>query len=83
MSMKSSIYLGFVNGVSCHTQNLASVAWVIYAPEGHVVYSRGVCLRPSSNSVIEYSVVIKLMRDSISNGIRSLEVFLDSQLVVS
>ena len=45
--------------------------------------SRGVCLWPSSNNVAEYSVVIELLRDVISNGVRSLEVRLKPQLVVS
>ena len=43
----------------------------------------GVCLRPSSNNVVEYSAVIELLRDSISHGVLSLEVHLDSELVVS
>ena len=43
----------------------------------------GVCLHPSSNNVVEYSVVIELLWDAISHGIISLEVCLDSQLVVS
>jgi ribonuclease HI len=43
----------------------------------------GVCLGPSMNNVAEYSVVIELLRDAISHGVRSLEVRLDSQLVVS
>ena len=45
--------------------------------------SGGVCLWPSSNNVAEYSVVVGLLHDGISNGIRFLEVHLDSQLVVS
>ena len=65
------------------SQHLASAAWVIYTPTGQVLSSGGVCLRPSSNSVAEYSVVIELLRDSISHGVLSLEVHLDSQLVVS
>ena len=36
-----------------------------------------------SNNVAEYSVVIELLRDAISHGVLSLEVCLDSQLVVS
>ena len=48
-----------------------------------VLSSGGVCLRPSSNNVVEYSVVIELLRDAISHGVLSLEVRLDSQLVVS
>ena len=43
----------------------------------------GVCLQPSSNNVAEYSAIIGLLRDSISHGVLSLEVHLDSELVVS
>ena len=83
MSMESSTYIGFMDGASCHTQHSASAAWVIYTPMGHVLSSGGVCLQPSSNNVAEYSVVIEILWDSISHGILSLEVHLDSDLVVS
>ena len=81
--MESSIYIGFVDGANCHTQNSASTTWFIYTPTGQVFSSRNVCLRPSSNNVAEYSAVIELLRDAISHGVLSLEVCLDSQLVVS
>jgi len=81
--MESSFYIGFADGASRHTQNLASAAWVIYTPMGQVLSSGGVCLRPSSNNVSECSVVIELLHDAISHGVHSLEVRLDSQLVVS
>ena len=42
-----------------------------------------ICLWPSLRIVVKYSVVIELLRDSISHGVLSLEVHLDSQLVVS
>ena len=74
MSKESSIYIGFTDVVSCHTQHSASAAWVIYTPMGQVLSSGGVYLRPSSNNVAEYSVVIELLRDSISHGVLSLEV---------
>ena len=83
MSIESFIYIGFTNGASRHTQNSASTAWVIYTPTGPVLSLGGVCLRPSSNNVVEYSVIIELLRDAISHGVLSLEVCLDSQLVVS
>jgi ribonuclease HI len=73
MSTESLVYLGFTDGASRHTQNLASFAWVIYSPEGLLVSSGGVCLGPSTNNVAEYSVVIELLRDAISHGILSLE----------
>jgi ribonuclease HI len=82
MSMESSVYLGFVDGAIHHTQNLASAAWVFYSGEGLLVSSGGVFLGPSMNNVAEYSAVIELLCDAISHGIRSLEVLLDSQLVV-
>ena len=83
MSMESFVFIGFTDGAIRNTQNLASAAWVIYTPTGQVLSSRGVCLRPSSNNVIECSVLIDLLWDSISHGVLSLEVHHDSQLVVS
>ena len=82
MSTKSSVYEGYADGASHHTQNLASAAWVIYMPTGHVVSSRGVYLWPSAKNIVEYSAVIELLHNAISYGIRSFEVRLDSQLVV-
>ena len=76
MPMESSIYIGFDDGASRHTQHLASTAWVIYTPTGQVLSSGGVCLRPYSNNVAEYSVVIELLRDAISHRVLSLEVCL-------
>ena len=81
--MESSAYIGFVDGASRHTQNSTSAAWVIYTPKGQVLSSGGICLQPSSNNVAEYSVVIELLRDAILHGVLSLEVHLDSELVVS
>jgi ribonuclease HI len=82
MSTESSVYLGFADGASCHTRNLASAAWVVYSPEGLLVSSGGVCLGTSMNNVAEYSVVIELLRDAISHVIHALDVRMDSQLVV-
>src|SRR5713101_8431329 len=83
MSMEYSTFIGFTDGASHHTQHSASAAWVIYTPTGQVLSSGGICLRPSSNNVVEYSAIIELLRDSISHGFLSLEVHLDSQLIVS
>ena len=83
MSTESSTFIGFADGASRHTQHSASAAWVIYTPMGRVLSSGGVCLRPSSNNIDEYSAVIELLRDAISHGVLSLEVRLDSELVVS
>ena len=40
-------------------------------------------MRPSSNNVAKYSGIIELLRDAISHVVLSLEVCLDSELVVS
>ena len=81
--MESSTYIGFTDGTSRQTQQSVSTAWVIYTPMGQVLSSRDVCLRPYSNIVAEYSVIIELLRDVNSHGVLSLEVRLDSELVVS
>ena len=83
MSMESSTHIGFMDGASRHTQHSSSADWDIYTPMGQVLSSGGICLRPSSNNVAEYSAIIELLQDAISNGILSLEVRLDSELVVS
>ena len=77
MSMESSVYIGFTDGASVHTQNSASATWVICTHTGQVFSSRGICLWPSSNNVTEYSVIIELLQDSISHGVLSLEVRFD------
>ena len=81
--MSSGMYVGFVDGASRHTCNLASAAWVIYSPTGQLVAAGGACLGPASNNVAEYRAVIELLWDALSRGITQLEVRLDSQLFVS
>jgi hypothetical protein len=82
MPMESLVYVGFTDGASQNTQNLASIAWVVYSPEGLLVSLGGVCLGPPMNNVAKYSVIIEIFCDAISHGILSLEVRLGSQLVV-
>lgn len=81
--MGDLIYFGFADGGSQHTQNLSSVAWVIYYPSGQLMVSRGVCIGPALNNITEYTVVLNLLSKEISYGTDSLVVYLDSQLVVS
>jgi hypothetical protein len=75
-------YIGFADGASHSTRNLASTAWAIYALTNELVSLRGVCLGHVTNNIAEYSIVIELLVDSISLGIRHLVVQLDSHLVV-
>jgi ribonuclease HI len=82
MSVSSLPYIGFVDGASRSTQNLASVAWEIYAPTDELISLHGVCLGRATNNIAEYSAVIELLTDVVSLGIHHLIVRLDSQLVV-
>ena len=81
--MYSEWFVGFANGASRHTCNLASAACVIYSPLGQLVASGGACLGPTTNNVAGYRACIELLWDALSHGITQLEVRLDSQLVVS
>ena len=76
--MSSEWFVGFADGASRHTCNLASAAWVIYLPLGQLVASRGACLGPVTNNVAEYRAMIELLWDGLSCGITQLEVRLDS-----
>jgi ribonuclease HI len=82
ISESSLPYIGFTDGGSRSTQNLASAAWAIYTPTNELFSSRCVCLGYATNNIVEYSVVIELVIDAISLRIRHLVVRLDSQLVV-
>ena len=82
MSKSSLPHIGFVDGASRSTQNLASIAWAIYAPRNELTSLRGVCLSRATNNITEYSAIIELLIDAISLDIRHLVIRLDSQLVV-
>ena len=78
MSEYSLPYVGFPDGASHSTRNLASAAWAIYAPKNELISLRGVCLGRATNNIAEYSIVIELLVDAISLGIHRLVVRLDS-----
>jgi ribonuclease HI len=81
MTSSFPIFFGFADGTSRHTQNIASVAWVIYQFD-EVVSSGGICLGPATNNMAEYHVVIRLLTQASSLGISRIIIYLDSQLVV-
>jgi ribonuclease HI len=82
MSEYSLPYIGFADGASRSTQNLASTASAIYAPTNELISFRGVCLGRATNNIAEYSTVRELLVDAISLGIHHLVVRLDSQLSI-
>ena len=56
--MGDLVYLGFTDGASRHTQNLASTIWVICYPSGQLLVSKGICIGPTSNNMVEYNAII-------------------------
>jgi hypothetical protein len=67
-------YIGFANGASRSTQNLAYVSWEIYAPTDELISLHGVCLGRATNNIVEYNAVIELLTDDVSLGIHHLIV---------
>ena len=82
MSTPLQTYIGYADGACRSTRNISSATWVIYSPSDELVSMHGVSLGQTTNNIVEYSVVIELLSESISFGIRSLIVRLDSELVV-
>ena len=75
-------YIGFTDSACRNARNISSAAWVIYSPSNELVSMHGVSFSQTTNNIAEYSAVIELLSKSISFGIQSLIVRLDSQLVV-
>ena len=82
MSTSLQTYIGFSDGACRSARNISSAAWVIYSPSDELVSMHGVSLSQTTNKIAEYSAVIELLSESISFGIQSLIVRLDSELVV-
>jgi hypothetical protein len=51
MSVSSLPYIGFADGVSCSTQNLASTVGAIYAPTDELISIHGVFLGRATNNI--------------------------------
>jgi ribonuclease HI len=83
MSSDFEVFVGYADDASRHTRRLASAAWVIFTPQGHLLSSGGIFLGDTTNNVAKYSAVIELLHDALSLGISCLRVYLDAQLVVS
>jgi ribonuclease HI len=81
MTSSFPIFVGFADGASRHTQNVASAAWVIYHSD-ELVSSGGIFLGSTTNNMAEYHVVIRLLTEASSLGVSRMIINLDSQLVV-
>ena len=69
MSTSLQTYNGFANGACHSTQNISSVAWVIYLPTDELVSMHGVSLGQIANNIVEYSTTIELLSNAIKFGI--------------
>jgi ribonuclease HI len=78
MSSESEVFIGFADDASQNTWRLASVAWVIFTPQGQFLSLGGICLGDTTKNITEYNAVIELLRDALSLGISHLRVYLDA-----
>jgi ribonuclease HI len=78
----SAYHIGYADGASRWTQNLASAAWALYTPSHELLHSSGICLGSTTNNQAKYTAVIGLLADAHHHRIHHLSIFLDSQLVV-
>jgi ribonuclease HI len=72
MSSDSEVFVGYADSASRHMWRLASAAWVVFTPQGQLLYSGGICLGDTTNNVAKYSAAIELLRDALSLGISHL-----------
>ena len=82
MSTPLQTFIGYADGACRSTRNISSATWVIYSPSDELVSMNGVSLGQTMNNIAGYSAVVELLSESISFGIRSLIVRLDSELFV-
>ena len=78
MDPTSHRYVGFTDGASIWSPNLASAVWVIYSLSHELIYIDGTCVSIATNNQDEYDSVIGLLIASFHLGIHHLDVFLDS-----
>ena len=82
MDLLSTPYIGFADGASHYSKNLASTRWAIFTPLHSLVLLNGACIGISTNNQAKYDAVRGLLVDSISHRILHLHVHLDSLLLV-
>lgn len=78
LQMFMSPYVGFTDGACRSTRNISSVAWAIYATNGELIDLQGICLGQTTNNIVEYRSVIKLLSEASALDIREMVVNLDS-----
>jgi ribonuclease HI len=75
-------HIGYANGASRWTQNLALAAWALYTPSHEMLHSSDICLGSTTNHQAKYIAVIGLLTNAQYHRIRHLNIFLNSQLII-
>ena len=83
MSSTPQFHIGYADGVNRCSRNVAFATYVIFNPSNKYLDSEGIFLGHATNNLAEYEAVIALMTNASALGIRSLVVWLDSELVIS
>ena len=83
MEHSSYCYMGFAEGARRWYPNLTLAAWVIYSPSHELIHIDRICVGTTTNNQAEYDGVNGLLATALQLGIHHLDVFLDSQLLVS
>eukprot|EP00253_Pinus_taeda_P016333 PITA_16333 len=78
VQMSVTPHISFTDGAFRSTRNLSSTMWAIYNPHGELIDLQGIFLGRTTNNIVEYSAVIKLLSKSIALNILELVVNLDS-----
>ena len=82
MDLPSTPYIGYADGASLYSWNLASAGWAIFTPFHSLVLSNDVCIGTATNNQAEYDAVRGLLADALSHRICHLHVFLYFMLLV-
>ena len=83
MDYTSNRYTRFANGASRWSPNLASATWVIYSPSHELIHINGIYVASETNNKPKYDGVNGLLATALQLAVHHLDVFLDSQLLIS
>ena len=83
MEHTSDRYMGSTDEASRWYPNLASATWVIYSPSHELIHIDRICMGTATNNQAEYDGVNGLLVTALQLDIHLLDVFLESQLLVS
>jgi ribonuclease HI len=81
MPPPSAYHIGYAEGASRWTQNLALTAWALYSPSHELLLSSSICLGLVTKNQAEYTTVIGLLAEANHCHIHHLRILLDSHLV--